>query len=56
MSEKTYTITLSLDFDTSDYDLSPEELVTMFKHDFMDTILKQWTYKETFENLEVEVA
>jgi hypothetical protein len=34
-------------------DLSNEEIIRMFKEDFIDTIYKQWTDEDVYESLEV---
>ena len=51
-------ISLSMYFDDEQYrsnypDLSEEELVRMFKEDFIDTIYKQWTDEDVYEELQV---
>lgn len=51
-------ISLSMYFDDEEYksnypDLSEDELIRMFKEDFIDTIYKQWTDEEVFYELEV---
>ena len=51
-------ISLSMYFDDEQYrsnypDLSEEEIVRMFKEDFIDTIYKQWTDEDVYEELQV---
>jgi hypothetical protein len=51
-------ISLSQYFDDEEYksnypDLSDEQIITMFKEDFIDTIYKQWTKEDVYESLEV---
>lgn len=53
-------IALSMYFDDEDSysqeeypDLSPDEIVTMMKEDFIDTIRKQWDDEEIMEALVV---
>lgn len=53
-------LSLSMYFDDEDSysqeaypDLTPDEIVTMMKEDFVDTILKQWNWEELMEAIEV---
>lgn len=51
-------IKLELQFDVADYmDMYPEatreDLIAIFKEDFLDTIYKQWTQDEVLHSLEV---
>jgi hypothetical protein len=53
-------VTLSMYFDTEDGynqesypDLTEDELITMMKEDFVDTILKQWSWEELMDSLVV---
>lgn len=51
-------ISLSMYFDDEEYksnypDLSEDEIIRMFKEDFIDTIYKQWTEEEVYYELEV---
>jgi hypothetical protein len=34
-------------------DLTPDEIVIMMKEDFLDTILKQWSWEELMETIVV---
>lgn len=45
-------------FDDEEYksnypDLSEDEIIRMFKEDFIDTVYKQWTDEDVYEALEV---
>ena len=51
-------ISLSMYFDEEQYksnypDLSDEQIIRMFKEDYIDTIYKQWTQEDVYESLEV---
>lgn len=51
-------ISLSMYFDEEEYagmypELSQEQLIVMFKEDFIDTVQKQWDDEEFKEALEV---
>jgi hypothetical protein len=53
-------LALSMYFDTEDGynqetypDLTPDEIVMMMKEDFLDTILKQWSWEELMETIVV---
>ena len=51
-------IGLIMYFDEDEYksnypDLDRDDLITLFKEDFVDTVKKQWTYNDLFESLEV---
>lgn len=51
-------ISLTMYFDEDEYksnypDLSDEQIITMFKEDFVDTVYKQWTDEDVMEALEV---
>ena len=51
-------ISLSMYFDEEQYksnypDLSDEQIIRMFKEDYIDTIYKQWTEEDVYESLEV---
>ena len=53
-------LSLSMYFDDEDSysqeaypDLTPDEIVTMMKEDFIDTIRKQWDDEEIMEAIEV---
>ena len=51
-------IGLIMYFDEDEYksnypDLDNDDLITLFKEDFVDTVQKQWTYNDLFESLEI---
>ena len=51
-------VRLQLHFDEQEYkdnypDLTDEQIITMFKEDFVDTIHKQWTWQDIYDSLEV---
>ena len=51
-------ISLNMYFDEDEYrenypDLDRDDLIRLFKEDFVDTVQKQWTYHDLFESLEV---
>ena len=48
-------ISLNMYFDEDEYrenypDLDRDDLIRLFKEDFVDTVQKQWTYNDLFED------